>query len=86
MRTGKAIVSFVLVFCIMAITVVCAAVAVESTTSDISYSGESTDDQVFPELSAAKTFKPRFEAPKKTSTYYYSDNNIFYKYGYGMPN
>ena len=86
MRTCKAVVSFLLVFCILAATVVCTALAVDSTTSDYSYERRSTDDQAIPELSAAKTFKPRFEAPKKTNTYYYSDDNIFYKYGYGMPN
>lgn len=31
-------------------------------------------------------FKRRTEAPKKTNAYYFSDKNIFYKYGYGMPN
>lgn len=32
------------------------------------------------------TYSPRLSAPDKNNQYYYSDKNIFYKYGYGMPN
>lgn len=32
------------------------------------------------------TFKPRLTAPAKTNKNYYSDKNIFYACGYGMPN
>lgn len=35
---------------------------------------------------AATTFSPRLSGPAKTNKYYYSDINIFYKTGYGMPN
>ncbi len=35
---------------------------------------------------AASAFSPRLSAPASTNSYYYSDKNIFYKYGYGMPN
>lgn len=34
----------------------------------------------------AISFSPRLTAPAKSNNYYYSDLNIFYKYGYGMPN
>lgn len=34
----------------------------------------------------AASFSPRLTAPAKNNNYYYSDMNIFYKYGYGMPN
>ena len=34
----------------------------------------------------AETFVPRLNAPHSTNPYYYSDKNIFYKYGFGMPN
>lgn len=36
--------------------------------------------------SAATTFSPRLSAPASTNKYYYSDLNVFYKYGWGMPN
>ncbi len=35
---------------------------------------------------AATTFTPRTSAPSPTNKYFYSDINVFYKYGYGMPN
>lgn len=35
---------------------------------------------------AVTSFSPRLSAPSKSNNYYYSDKNIFYKYGYGMPN
>lgn len=34
----------------------------------------------------ATQYLARMHAPKKDNPYYYSDKNIFYKYGYGMPN
>lgn len=38
------------------------------------------------ENAQAANFTPRLTAPAKNNKYYYSDLNIFYKYGYGMPN
>ncbi len=35
---------------------------------------------------AASAYSPRLSAPSKSNKYYYSDLNIFYKAGYGMPN
>ncbi len=37
-------------------------------------------------VNAATDFSPRLTAPSSSNQYYYSDKNIFYKYGYGMPN
>ena len=31
-------------------------------------------------------FTPRFTEPNSNNKYYYSNLNLFYKYGYGMPN
>jgi surface antigen len=31
-------------------------------------------------------FNPRFTEPLKNNKYYYSNLNLFYKYGYGIPN
>ncbi|MBQ1507497.1 MAG: CHAP domain-containing protein, partial [Ruminococcus sp.] len=36
--------------------------------------------------SAATTYTPRTTAPSYSNSYYYSDKNIFYACGYGMPN
>lgn len=35
---------------------------------------------------AASTYTPRLSAPSSSNKYYYSDLNVFYKYGWGMPN
>lgn len=35
---------------------------------------------------AASSFTPRLSAPPSSNKYYYSNLNLFYKYGYGMPN
>lgn len=35
---------------------------------------------------SATTFSPRLTAPESTNGYYYSNKNIFYASGYGMPN
>lgn len=37
-------------------------------------------------FASAATFTPRLSAPASTNKYYYSNTNVFYKYGYGMPN
>lgn len=34
----------------------------------------------------AASFTPRLSAPSYQNDYYYSNKNVFYKYGYGMPN
>lgn len=36
--------------------------------------------------SAASNYTPRLSAPSTSNKYYYSDLNLFYKFGYGMPN
>ena len=41
---------------------------------------------VFANAASDNTYSPRLSAPSKDNQYYYSDKNIFYKYGYGMPN
>jgi|GEM_PF-829204 len=37
-------------------------------------------------MGSTTPFIPRLSAPSTDSLYYYSDDNPFYKYGYGMPN
>ena len=86
MRIYKAVVAFVLVFCTLAVTVVCGAVVSE----EINIVGDTqTEYEEFsdvPSVMATGVFTPRFSAPSKKSKYYYSDDNVFHKYGYGMPN
>lgn len=41
---------------------------------------------IFANAASVNTYTPRLTAPAKNNQYYYSDKNIFYKYGYGMPN
>ncbi len=114
MRILKSAVAFVLTFCLLAATVVCAAVVSEEATIGAVLDSESigavVEDSTVgatveaptvsaqldePELSAdmsditvmgASEYSPRLTAPKKSNKYYYSDKNLFYKYGWGMPN
>ncbi len=37
-------------------------------------------------VTAQSSFTPRLTAPESDNEYYYSDMNVFYKYGYPMPN
>lgn len=37
-------------------------------------------------VTAQSSFAPRLTAPESDNEYYYSDINVFYKYGYPMPN
>lgn len=37
-------------------------------------------------IASAASFSPRLSAPSSSNKYYYSNLNVFYKYGYGMSN
>ena len=54
------------------------------------FSEDSADETAFTAPTAAsgtqQEFKPRLTAPSYSNPYYYSDKNIFYEYGWGMPN
>ncbi len=84
MRFVKPMVAFILLFCILAVTVVCSAVAVDDTTATPSQIAPKKDTDIAPQ--AASEYSPRLSAPSKSNKYYYSDMNIFYKTGWGMPN
>ena len=102
MRVMKCALAFILVFCTMAVTVVCAAVVADEgatfekemvsvTEETVSTEAENNNDAFLsdkPELSVvgASEYKPRLTAPSKNNKYYYSDINVFYKHGWGMPN
>lgn len=37
-------------------------------------------------IAASNSYSPRLTAPSYDNSYYYSDKNLYYRYGYGMPN
>ena len=93
MRVVKSTVAFVLVFCMLAVTVVCAALVTDETpvgnsnTGETYFAGEPVDIEDVPmPLDDDAEFSPRLTAPSKDNAYYYSNKNVFYKHGYGMPN
>lgn len=63
----------ILAIVLLVITAVIPAVAVSA------YSGDTAE-------LGAKTFTPRLSAPSKSNAYYYSNKNVLYASGYGMPN
>ncbi|MBQ8058040.1 MAG: CHAP domain-containing protein [Ruminococcus sp.] len=93
MRVLKSAVAFMLVFCMLAVTVVGSALAGEQTavegvgTSETLFAGEPVDIEDIPmPLDDDCEYSPRLTAPAKSNPYYYSNKNVFYKFGYGMPN
>lgn len=104
MRIFKGAVAFLLVFCMLAATVVCAAVVSEETQLGVDIEDSTLGAEVEqPSVGAdadmgevkaqapetqlgASVYSPRLTAPEKSNEYYYSDKNVFYKYGWGMPN
>lgn len=98
MRILKYMVAFLLVFCMLTVTVVCSAFAADMTNAVTEGEDEYTENQeqvdydIKPYADLDETyegageFAARMHAPKTDNAYYYSDKNIFYKYGYGMPN
>lgn len=48
--------------------------------------GENRRSNEAPVVSGAAAYSPRLSAPSYSNAYYYSDKNVFYKYGWGMPN
>lgn len=100
MRILKGAVAFALVFCMLAATVVCAAVVVDNTyaeaTKEVGFVENQTESdeeiETQPKTDAeiaqegAGSYTARLTAPSLSNPYFYSDINVFYKFGYGMPN
>lgn len=94
MRVVKYAVAFVLVFCMLALTIVCSALATEneetvSTGNIIEYNDTLPEIDVSDIIDAHtenEEYVPRLTAPEYSDLHYYSDDNPFYKFGYGMPN
>jgi len=96
MKLLRKLTAFILVFGLLAGTVAAMSAAVftdnalsmiEEPDAELADEPVSAADEK-PEIAAtgADTYKPRLSAPAKTNKYYYSDQNIFYQYNYGMPN
>jgi len=94
MKLLRKLTAFILVFSLLAgtVAVISAAVYEEDPSALIS---EKIAEAIPPEYrtgkselaeTAALSYTPRLSAPAKTNKYYYSDLNVFYKYGWGMPN
>ena len=73
--------AFMLVFSLLAwsVAAISAAVFVDDET------GQAISDG-YAATGAGREFTPRLTAPSYANPYYYSDANIFYEYGWGMPN
>ena len=90
MRILKCAMAFVLAFCMLAVTVVCSAVATPDMIALTKSSDVDENIEPYTELEITEqgdsTYAARMHAPKLDNPYYYSNKNVFYKYGYGMPN
>ena len=95
MKLLRKFTAFILAFCLLAgtVAVMSAAVYDDKAISESAAASESPSESATEALkkdalamTAASSYTPRLSAPAKTNRYYYSDDNVFYKYGYGMPN
>lgn len=95
MRVLKYAVAFVLVFCMLAVTIVCSALTHK--TEEIKSTGNTAEfNDTLPEIDVQdiidahnaeeQEYVPRLTAPELSDFHYYSNDNPFYKYGYAMPN
>ncbi len=96
MKLLRKLTAFILVFSLLAGTVaaISAAVVTEADTDRMPI--DETIAEEIPPLfesgkadladTAAQSYTPRLTAPAYNNKYYYSDLNVFYKYGWGMPN
>ena len=97
MKLLRKLTAFILAFSLLAGTVVVMSAAVGSDGASASLENEAIAPAIPPEYeslsgradlaaTAALNYTPRLTAPAKTNKYYYSDANVFYRYGWGMPN
>ena len=97
MKLIKKLTAYILVFALLAgtVAVMSAAVSPRENDENAAYSAAETAYIEPTENAREKTdvapvaensYSPRLSAPSYANKYYFSDSNIFYKYGYGMPN
>ena len=92
MKLLRKLTAFILVFGLLAGTVAVMSAAARDgvepleETQDISLFDAEKPSKGDLAATSAASYTPRLEAPGKDNEYYYSDKNIFYKYGWGMPN
>ncbi len=96
MKLLRKLTAFILAFSLLAGTVAVMSAAVY--TDDFPFiADETVADEIPPVFGngsgkanladiSAQSYTPRLTAPAKSNKYYYSDLNVFYKYGWGMPN
>ena len=95
MKLLRKLTAFILVFGLLSGTVAAMSAAVYDEDSSVDLSEEAaiasvsapSAEPVAADSSAGeKSYKPRLSAPAASNPYYYSDKNLFYMYGWGMPN
>ncbi len=79
----KRILGFVLV---LILTLVPVSVCAKRVVSEEAQVQSVSDISNVPSVAAETGYTPRLTAPSKSNSYYYSNKNIFYSIGYGMPN
>ncbi len=95
MKLLRKLTAFILVFSLFAGTVAMSCAAAEADHSPVlsdmrAILSARTSDMESGKTTLAETgtqsYTPRLSAPAYTNKYYYSNLNLFYKYGWGMPN
>ena len=97
MKLLRTMTAFILAFSLLAGTVVAMSAAVHTESAALSLENEVVAAPIPPEFetktskaeladTAAQSYTPRLTAPAYNNKYYYSDLNVFYQYGWGMPN
>ena len=97
MKLLRKMTAFILAFSLLAGTVAVLSASAHADDAAPSLKDEVIADPILPEFernsgktaladTAAQTYTPRLTAPSYDNKYYYSDLNVFYQYGWGMPN
>lgn len=99
MRIIKSLIAFFVLFCLLAVTVVCSAFstgkALEEKTEQAKTQPTQSTEYVQAvsynikdnkEKEQVKDYTPRLNAPSEQNEYYFSNINDFYRDGWGMPN
>lgn len=91
MNLLRKLTAFILVFILLSgtVAVMSAAVYVDDApeeAAEIAPVAAAVSDTLTEVSADGASYTPRLSAPAATNPYYYSDKNVFYKYGWGMPN
>ena len=90
MKLLRKLTAFILVFGLLAGTVAAMSAAVSREDAPVPTAAGAAQRNSLREADLAATsaenYVPRLTAPAPSNPYYYSDRNVFYQYGWGMPN